>query len=119
MQSLIEIAEFAGVQVEIKGTMPCDNIIAELLTSAATEALTNAVRHAEATTLFVEISEFDEYYCATYSNDGNAPTDEIREGGGLGSLRKKIERFEGEMEIQSSPQFLLTVKLPKEVNRYV
>ena len=119
LKSLIEIAEFAGVQVEIKGSMPPDNIIAELLTSAATEALTNAVRHAEATTLFVEFSEFDEYYCANYSNDGNAPSAEIREGGGLGSLRKKIERFDGEMIISSSPQFLLTVKLPKEVNRYV
>ena len=94
-------------------------MIAELFTSAATETLTNAVRHAQASTLFVEFSELEEYYCATYSNDGNAPSTEIREGGGLGSLRKKIERFEGEMEIKSSPQFVLTVKLPKEVNRYV
>ena len=119
LQSLIEIAEFAGVQVEIKGIMPYDNIIAELFTSAATEILTNAVRHAQASTLFVEFSELEEYYCATYSNDGNAPSAEIREGGGLGSLRKKIERFEGEMEIQSFPLFRLTVKLPKEVKRYV
>ncbi len=119
LQSLIQIAESAGTKVEISGSIPPDNLIAELLTSAATEALTNAVRHAEASTLYVEFSESDDYYSARYTNDGNAPVAEIREGGGLGSLRSKIERFGGEMEILSAPQFVLNVKLPKEVNRYV
>ncbi len=118
LQALIEIAESAGVSVEISGEMPEMENIGSLLTSAATEALTNAVRHAEATTLFVEFSESEDYYSARYTNDGDAPSGEIREGGGLGSLRSKIERFGGEMEIISLPRFILTVKIPKEVNRF-
>ena len=43
LQSLVEIAKSAGIEINIDGNIPEDNIIAELLTSAATEALTNAV----------------------------------------------------------------------------
>ncbi len=119
LESLVKIAESAGVSVEIKGSLPEDNIAAEQLTYAATEALTNAVRHAEATTLYVDFSETEDFCLARYTNDGTVPKEKIREGGGLSSLRIKIERFGGEMEIESLPRFVLTVKLPKEVNRYV
>jgi len=88
------------------------------MTSAATEALTNAVRHAQATTLFVEFTESDEFYFARYTNDGNVPDKEINEGGGLGSLRNKIERCGGEMHIQSVPKYVLDISLPKEVSRF-
>ena len=118
LKSLIEIAESAGITVEISGSFPENDVIGDLITSAATEALTNAVRHAGASILFVEILELEDYYYACYTNDGIQPTTEIRVGGGLGSLRSKIERFGGEMDIISSPRFILKVKIPKEVNRF-
>lgn len=118
LQSLIDIAESAGVTVEISGEFPMNDVIGSILTSAATEALTNAVIHADAKTLFVEFYETDDGYCARYSNDGNQPTTEIHEGGGLGTLRSKIERLGGNMEIQSVPQFVMTVQIPKEVKRF-
>ena len=118
LQSLIAVAESAGVSVEINGCIPQDETVASVMTSAATEALTNAVRHAQATTLFVEFTESDEFYFARYTNDGNVPDKEINEGGGLGSLRNKIERCGGEMHIQSVPKYVLDISLPKEVSRF-
>ena len=118
LNTLIDIAKSAGVTVEISGEFPMNDMTGSILTSAATEALTNAVIHADAKTLFVEFYETDDGYCARYTNDGNQPTDEIHEGGGLGSLRSKIERLGGNMEIQSVPQFVMTVQMPKEVNYF-
>lgn len=118
LQSLIDIADSAGVAVEIKGVFPTDNTVAGILTSATTEALTNAVIHADATTLFVEISETQDAYSVRYTNNGTAPAEEICEGGGLTSLRNKIERFGGNMEIESLPQFVMTVQMPKEVKLF-
>ncbi|MEE1012221.1 MAG: hypothetical protein U0L11_09360, partial [Acutalibacteraceae bacterium] len=118
LNTLIDIAESAGVTVEISGEFPMNDMTGSILTSAATEALTNAVIHADAKTLFVEFYETDDGYCARYTNDGNQPTTEIHEGGGLGSLRSKIERLGGNMEIQSVPQFVMTVQMPKEVKLF-
>ena len=114
LESLIDIACSAGIDVVTKGKFPQSEAVASLMTSAATEALTNAVRHADACVLTVVFSETENYYCASYTNDGTPPAEEIREGGGLGSLRSKTERLGGTMEIQSLPQFKMTIELPKE-----
>jgi len=36
------------------------------------------------------------------------------EGGGLSTLRRRVERAGGTMTVQSFPQFKLTVTIPKE-----
>lgn len=75
LESLIDIARSAGVEVETKGDFPQNEIIANLMFSAATEALTNAVRHADASTLTVEFFETENYNCAVYTNDGTPPAE--------------------------------------------
>ena len=47
-------------------------------------------------------------------NDGNQPQAPITEGGGLSSLRRKIEQEGGEMTVQATPVFRLIITLPKE-----
>ena len=49
-----------------------------------------------------------------FQNDGDRPDGEITEGGGLGSLRKKVEREGGTMMVKNNPEFSLTIALPKE-----
>lgn len=115
LRTLINLAEAAGVSFVQKGSLPPQTEISNRFVMAATEALTNAVRHADAKTLYMEISESDDFYIASFANDGNKPSGEICEGGGLSSLRKKTERSGGEMEILYSPGFVLKIKLPKEV----
>lgn len=115
LTNFVRMAESAGVSVEIKGKMPRNKEIRLLIMSAATESLTNAVKHADAKTLFIEIEEMPDSYAAVFTNDGDVPeTSIIIEGGGLGSLRRKIERVGGEMYASGKPMFTLTLKLFKE-----
>ena len=48
----------------------------------------------------------------TITNDGNAPEKPIREGGGLTSLRHRVEQMQGKMELESRPYFALTITIP-------
>ena len=65
-------------------------------------------------TLYIDLEETAETFCASFRNDGIPPRGEITEGGGLGFLRKKLEREGGTMTIAGSPDFVLSVLLPKK-----
>lgn len=95
------------------GTLPKQEKVAYLLTCAVRECVTNAVRYAEATQLYVSFGERETEAYVTVTNNGRVPEKEIVEGGGLSTLRRRIERAGGTMVIRSSPRFELTVTVPK------
>ena len=74
--------------------------------------MTNAVRHAGAKELYVNLTCDGNRAYAVISNDGAVPEGKIIEGGGLASLRVRIRNFGGTMLIESSPKFALTVSVP-------
>lgn len=114
LESLIKAGEFAGVNVEIKGGLPADDRAKQLFVVASAEALTNAVRHAKAKNLYVDFYEKCGVCYAEFTNDGDVPEKEITEGGGLGSLRSKVESSGGEMLTEISPRYKLKVSVNKE-----
>lgn len=95
------------------GDLPKKESVAYLLTCAVRECVTNAVRYAQATELYVAFSETEAEAYVTISNNGKIPKSEIVEGGGLSTLRRRIERAGGRMAVQSFPKFQLTVTVPK------
>ncbi|MDO4488267.1 MAG: hypothetical protein Q4B67_04180 [Eubacteriales bacterium] len=109
---VIRIAKSIGISVITEGELPHDNEKAYLLVVALRECVTNALRHAAATELYMKISEDDSFINAEFSNNGEAPDKEIVPGGGLSSLKERIEKAGGEMLISSTPGFVLTVRLP-------
>ena len=111
---LIKAAKSANVEVRIDGQLPEDKDIQQLIVASATEALTNAIRHADARKLIVEIDSTRKYYISCISNDGKTPDGPITEGGGLGSLRRRMEKIGGTMSVSWEPQFVLTIKIPKK-----
>ena len=111
-------AQAVGINVVTKGSIPQEPKTKRLLTSAGVEAVVNAGKHADAKTLLIEIEETEEEYIARYTNDGKQPLGTISEGGGFSSLRAKVERAGGTMEILSTPKFVLTIILRKEVTPY-
>ena len=111
---LIKAAKSAHVEVIIDGQFPEDNDVKQMIVAAATEALTNAIRHADAEKLFIEIDSTKKYYIACISNDGKIPDAPITEGGGLGSLRRRIEKNGGIMSVSWEPEFRLIIKIPKK-----
>lgn len=114
MAMLTRTVKTMGMNLSIEGEMPEEEWLQNLFVQAAAEALINAINHANATTLFVRFSGDADTYTAQLRNDGTKPEAEIVEGGGLGSLRRKIEGAGGEMTVTHIPEFILTVTLPKE-----
>lgn len=114
LEELYEAAQSVGIRITLDGRFPDGREEKCLLVSAAAEALTNVVKHADASELTIRIQETEQEYIARFTNDGRKPSGPITEGGGLGSLRKKIERAGGTMETAIAPEFALIVKLPKK-----
>lgn len=114
LSQFLESAEASGVKVQITGNFPDDKKQNALFITAGVECLVNGVRHANATTLYITITETEKEISVTYENDGDLPTGEIIEGGGLSSLRHKANRLEGRMEVKAKPRFSLSLILPKK-----
>jgi signal transduction histidine kinase len=69
----------------------------------AAESVTNAVRHAEATMVEVDIAELDDGVRVRVRDDGIGGADPSR-GSGLVGLRDRVEALGGALTVESSPQ---------------
>lgn len=105
--------EYVKIAFIQRGILPKQENAAYLLTCAVRECVTNAVRYAEATELYAIFTETGTGATVTVTNNGKIPESEIVEGGGLSTLRRRIERAGGTMTVQSFPCFKLRVTVPK------
>lgn len=110
--SLYHAAKSSGVTIRITGKIP-DGDMSELIYTAMQVCLTNAVQYAKATELAACISENDDNVTVMIRNNGKQPEQPVREGGGLTNLRRRIEAVGGTMRIQSLPEFILCIEIPK------
>ena len=109
----LEAAKSIGVNVKMTGCLPDNTEVKNLFLSAAAEALVNGVRHGNATTIYIDLSETSNTYTVKFRNNGKQPTSPIIEGGGLGSLRKKVQRICGVMSVLTQPEFLIVIEVRK------
>ncbi|SFQ15759.1 hypothetical protein SAMN05216343_12718 [Oscillibacter sp. PC13] len=112
LDQIMDAAAGIGIKVHIDGELPSDTAAAYLLLTAMRECATNAVRHALATELYVKLNSGDGVAAARITNNGRPPGGEITEGGGLGSLRVRMEKAGGEMLVRCTPVYELTVFVP-------
>ena len=113
--SLRNAAQAIGMQVHVSGHLPENVQQRRLIAAIGAETLTNAVRHANAKQLWIDVEETDAAHIIRYTNDGSMPSGSIAEGGGLSTARKKIEAAGGRMLIEAAPRFTLTVIFEKGV----
>ena len=109
----LQAAETIGVNIQMTGELPADVEMKNLFVSAAVEALTNAVRHGSATTLYIDVVDHSSFFKVIFKNDGVQPNAPIKEGGGLGSLRNRVQRAGGEMSVLTKPEFSLNIRISK------
>lgn len=114
MDLLMKAANSVGIKIHITGRIPNQEDAKQLFFEAASESLTNAVRHADAKELRIAFSEDDNTYSACFTNGGHQPKKEIVEGGGLSALRKKTEQIGGTMELLHENGFSLKLTLLKK-----
>ena len=110
--SLYHAAKSSGVTIRITGKIP-DGDMSELIYTAMQVCLTNAVQYAKATELTACIPENGDNVTVMIRNNGKQPEQPVREGGGLTNLRRRIEAAGGTMRIQSLPEFILCIEIPK------
>lgn len=110
--SLYHAAKSSGVTIRITGKIP-DGDMSELIYTAMQVCLTNAVQYAKSTELAACIPENDDNVTVMIRNNGKQPEQPVREGGGLTNLRRRIEAAGGTMRIQSFPEFMLCMEIPK------
>ena len=113
-EELVRVAELIGCHVEFRGDEPEERKALLLLYAAVREALTNAVRHAGADRLDVEITEDGGRYTVRISDNGHGGTFPIREGGGLGGLRKRLEQERATLDYEWTDGLTLILSIPKE-----
>ena len=109
LQILQKAADSAGVRLVLRGRLAEGSEYRQFFLVAASEALTNAVFHAGAGTLSIDLTETDDQWSMRFANDGKKPTKPITEGGGLGSLRRKAEAIGAAMGVECTPEFTLTI----------
>lgn len=113
MSQMKKTCETLNLSLKQTGKLPEEEGTAYILTCAVRECVTNAVRYAGAGELYADFCENDDFATVSVSNNGKPPESEIVEGGGLSTLRRRVERAGGRMTVQSLPEFKLTVTVPK------
>ena len=105
-------AAVLGAAVQLRGAYPAARATRELYALILRECTSNGVRHAGATELYADSEHRPQAWHLCITNNGAPPKAEIKEGGGLSSLRRRIENAGGTVTVQSLPVFVLEVTLP-------
>jgi two-component system, NarL family, sensor histidine kinase DevS len=100
------IAQFGGsglrTTVQYVGPLSVvDATLADHAEAVVREAVSNAVRHAEATTITVRLKVEDDL-CVEVSDNGRGMPDDFT-GSGLTNLRRRAEQAGGEFTIENTP----------------
>lgn len=101
-----------GVTVWLRGEYPTQRTARELYALILRECASNCVRHAGASELYADSACSGQQWQLCIKNNGLPPTKTVREGGGLSSLRRRIEKAGGTMTVHSLPNFVLEITLP-------
>lgn len=115
-EQLQKAAEALDVEMVLDGKLPEGKGCREILITALHECLTNTVKHAHGSRIFLSIRKDETGVTAELCNDGKPPSDEVKETGGLLNLRFAVECAGGKMSIESKPRFILRIILPKGEN---
>ena len=107
-------AKQMGVDVLISGDIPDEAEYREILDTAFTVHITNILRHTNGTNAYISIARNDDAYVLNFTNDGDNPSEEIVEKGGLKNLRSLTKNVGGTMKIEWKDGFRMILTLPIE-----
>ena len=112
----MQVAELIGCKVVFLGEQPKSRKALQLLYAAVREALTNAVRHADATELTVKIKQDKQRYHIEISDNGGVSVSSITEGNGLSALRQRLEQEGATLKVLCDNSVSLIVSIPFDLD---
>lgn len=113
---LMQVAELIGCKVVFLGEQPTQRKALQLLYAAIREALTNAVRHANATELMVKIEQDEKSYHIEISDNGSVSVSSITEGNGLSALRQRLEQEGASLKVLCDNSVSLIIDIPFDLD---
>ena len=116
LELLKETFQGMEVSVDIRGALPEERAVADGFAEIAVECVTNAVRHGYATRVQLHFFQND-CWRMTVTDNGIPPAGPIREGGGIGGMRHRIDRLGGTLGLYTVPRFRIELSVPKEADR--
>lgn len=116
-EMLLQAARAVDVEILCDGQLPEKEKERAILIAALHECLTNTVKHANGSKLYLSVRTGGQGLEAELQNDGTPPQGLIEENGGLKDLRHTVETAGGQMTIESTPRFVLHIELPKGEDR--
>ncbi len=108
LEILTNAAEAVGVELRFVNEIPDEIKNNKVFTDAIHECITNTVKHADGSRINISFSDNS----VEFTNDGNPPSGEIKEKGGLINLRSKAEANGIAMTTKGLPRFLLRLTFP-------
>ena len=111
LNELIEIHNKSGTKILLEGKLPQNEEKAIAFFEIIREAVTNAIRHANSTEVYIKIKDDIEHTKMTIRNNGKKPKAEIIENEGIKGMRRKIAQIGGKIEIITKPEFLINIEI--------
>ena len=111
--ALFKAAKDIGISIIFSGRRPESRKGKKIAAKAIIECMTNTIKHAKGNEVYVSFKERNRFIEIQITNNGEQPKEEIKEGGGLSSLRLLIEREGGSMKIISFPRFEMNITIEK------
>ena len=111
LKELIEIHNKSGTKILLEGKLPKNEEKAIAFFEIIREAVTNAVKHANSTEVYIKIKDDTEHIKMIIRNNGKKPEAEIVENEGIKGMRRKIAQIGGNIEIITKPEFLINIEI--------
>lgn len=96
-EQLQKAAEAVQVKILLDGSLPEEEKARNIFITAMYECLTNTVKHADGTEVYISVMEDEFMIKMKATNNGNPPEKIVEETGGLSNLRRIVEKGNGKM----------------------
>jgi signal transduction histidine kinase len=120
LEALAQSVPTPAIHVDISPAVRVSPDQAHALTRCAQEAVTNAVKHAQASNLWLQVTADGEGVRLVARNDGSARRTASAPGSGLLGMRERVESLGGKLAVQKGTDFGFTVDawLPSHVPQH-
>ncbi|NLT57985.1 MAG: hypothetical protein GXX99_03385 [Clostridiales bacterium] len=110
---LIKSYAYTGVRVWVHGDLPPEPGQALALVAILREATANAVIHGYADRIYARILQEGHALVLRVTDNSDLPPKAVCEGGGIAGMRRRLERFGGELTVRIAPRFTIVATIPR------
>jgi signal transduction histidine kinase len=106
-EQIVQVQPETGIRISLESPAelpPLPAAVEVAVYRVALEAVTNVIRHAQATICTVSITVDNDHLCLDIRDDGKGLTDSYKAGVGMLSMRERVEELGGEFQVKSIPE---------------